>query len=72
MNEHLDPTGAHLSPQDLDIEKKLRPLSFEDFTGQDQALENLKVFVQAANLRNEVIIERVAILLSSNLMISMM
>ncbi len=53
MNENLDPTGDNLSPQELDIEKKLRPLSFEDFTGQDQALENLRIFVQAANLRDE-------------------
>ena len=53
MNEHLDPTGENLTPQELDIEKKLRPLSFEDFTGQDQALENLQIFVQAANLRSE-------------------
>ena len=53
MNEHLDPTGENFSPQDLDIEKKLRPLTFEVFTGQDQALENLQIFVQAANLRSE-------------------
>ncbi len=53
MNEHLDATGENFSLQDLDVEKKLRPLSFEDFTGQDQAIENLKIFVQAANLRNE-------------------
>ncbi|MBT8261624.1 MAG: Holliday junction branch migration DNA helicase RuvB [Bacteroidia bacterium] len=53
MNEHLDPTGEHLTPQELDIEKKLRPLTFDDFTGQDQALENLRIFVQAANLRDE-------------------
>tara|TARA_R100000935_G_scaffold13736_2_gene27437 strand:- start:15209 stop:16285 length:1077 start_codon:yes stop_codon:yes gene_type:complete len=53
MNEHLDATGENFSPQDLDLEKKLRPLSFDDFTGQDQALENLQVFVQAANLREE-------------------
>lgn len=53
MNEHLDPSGEQLTPQDLDLEKKLRPLSFDDFNGQDQALDNLKVFVQAANLRNE-------------------
>ncbi len=53
MNEHLDATGENFSPLDLDLEKKLRPLSFEDFTGQDQAIENLKVFVQAANLREE-------------------
>ncbi len=53
MNENLDPTDEHYSPQELDIEKKLRPLTFEDFTGQDQALENLQIFVQAANLREE-------------------
>ncbi|PVW17272.1 Holliday junction branch migration DNA helicase RuvB [Marixanthomonas spongiae] len=53
MNEHLDPTGDNLSPQEIDVEKKLRPLTFDDFTGQDQALDNLQVFVQAANLREE-------------------
>ena len=53
MNEHLDPSQDHLSPKDVEIEKQLRPLSFDDFTGQDQALENLQVFVQAANLRGE-------------------
>ena len=53
MNEHLDPSQEHLSSKDVEIEKQLRPLSFDDFTGQDQALENLQVFVQAANLRGE-------------------
>jgi Holliday junction DNA helicase RuvB len=53
MNENLDPTNENFSPEELDVEKKLRPLSFDDFTGQDQVLENLQVFVQAANLRDE-------------------
>jgi Holliday junction DNA helicase RuvB len=53
MNENLDPSEENLTPQDIEIEKKLRPLTFNDFTGQDQALENLQVFVQAANLRGE-------------------
>ncbi|MDC1218870.1 Holliday junction branch migration DNA helicase RuvB [Flavobacteriaceae bacterium] len=53
MNEHLDPTSDHLTPESLDIEKALRPLSFNDFTGQEQVLENLSVFVKAANLREE-------------------
>ena len=51
MNENLDPTGDNFSPEEVDIERALRPLDFNDFTGQDQVLENLKVFVQAANLR---------------------
>ena len=53
MNENLDPTNKGYNPEELDLEKRLRPLSFDDFAGQDQILENLKVFVQAANQRNE-------------------
>jgi Holliday junction DNA helicase RuvB len=53
MNENLDPTNSGYNPEELDLEKRLRPLTFDDFAGQDQILENLKVFVQAANQRNE-------------------
>lgn len=53
MNENLDPTTNGYNAEELDLEKRLRPLSFDDFAGQDQILENLKVFVQAANQRNE-------------------
>ena len=53
MNENLDPTTNGYNSEEFDLEKKLRPLSFDDFAGQDQILENLKVFVQAANQRSE-------------------
>ena len=53
MNENLDPTDAHFSPEEQDIEKVLRPLSFDDFAGQDQVLENLQIFVEAAVERDE-------------------
>ncbi|PCI10164.1 MAG: Holliday junction branch migration DNA helicase RuvB [Flavobacteriaceae bacterium] len=53
MNENLNPENTDFTPSELDVEKKLRPLSFDDFTGQDQVLENLKIFVQAANQRGE-------------------
>ncbi len=53
MNEHLDPTGDQFTPEEQDIERALRPLSFDDFTGQAQVLENLQIFVAAANHRNE-------------------
>jgi Holliday junction DNA helicase RuvB len=53
MNENLDPTTNGYNSEEFDLEKKLRPLSFDDFAGQDQILENLKVFVEAANLREE-------------------
>ena len=53
MNENLDPTASNFSNEEFDIERALRPISFDDFTGQEQVLENLKIFVQAANLRGE-------------------
>jgi Holliday junction DNA helicase RuvB len=53
MNEHLDPTNEHFSNTEREIEKKLRPLSFDDFTGQAAVLENLKIFVEAAKMRDE-------------------
>lgn len=53
MNENLDPSGENFSSEELDIEKALRPLEFCDFAGQDQVLDNLKVFVEAANQRGE-------------------
>lgn len=53
MNENLDPSKQNITSEELDLERKLRPLTFEDFTGQDQVIENLKIFVQAANLRDE-------------------
>ena len=53
MNENLNPTNSNFNPDELDLEKKLRPLTFDDFTGQEQVLENLKIFVEAANQRSE-------------------
>ncbi|WP_127845588.1 Holliday junction branch migration DNA helicase RuvB [Psychroflexus aestuariivivens] len=53
MNENLDATGNHFSDQEQEVERALRPLSFDDFAGQSHVLENLQVFVKAANLRGE-------------------
>ena len=53
MNENLDPTDNNLSSEDQEIDKALRPLSFDDFAGQETILENLKVFVEAAKQRDE-------------------
>jgi len=38
---------------DKEFEKALRPLSFEDFTGQKKVTDNIKVFVMAAKQRSE-------------------
>jgi len=53
MNQNLDPTDENLSSEEQDIEKVLRPLNFDDFSGQEQVLENLQVFVKAAVEREE-------------------
>lgn len=38
---------------DREFENALRPLSFDDFTGQSKVVENLRVFTAAAKLRGE-------------------
>tara|TARA_B110000459_G_scaffold133545_1_gene145982 strand:+ start:244 stop:1275 length:1032 start_codon:yes stop_codon:yes gene_type:complete len=53
VNEHLDPSADNFSNTDKEVERKLRPLSFDDFTGQEAVLENLKIFVEAAKMRDE-------------------
>ncbi|MCX6271987.1 MAG: Holliday junction branch migration DNA helicase RuvB [Bacteroidetes bacterium] len=53
MNEHLDPNKENLTPAEREIEKVLRPADFSDFTGQENLIENLKIFVQAARQRGE-------------------
>jgi Holliday junction DNA helicase RuvB len=52
-NPNLDPTGAQLSAAEKEIDKVLRPQGFDDFSGQQKTLDNLKVFVEAARLRDE-------------------
>lgn len=38
---------------EIEVEKKLRPLEFSDFRGQKQIVENLEIFVKAAKMRGE-------------------
>ncbi len=52
-NELLDASSEHLLPEEVEFERKLRPQSFDDFAGQKKTLDNLKVFVAAANQRDE-------------------
>ncbi len=40
-------------PIDKEFEKKIRPVEFDDFNGQDDIIDNLKIFVKAAKIRNE-------------------
>ncbi len=49
----LKSDGAGLSPKEKEVERALRPLAFEDFTGQEKIVSNLRIFVQAAKQRGE-------------------
>ena len=53
MNDALDPQINNLSNDEKEFDRSLRPLNFSDFVGQESILENLKVFVEAANRREE-------------------
>ena len=52
MNDEFD-IRQQQSASDKDFENVLRPLRFEDFSGQEQVVDNLRVFVRAAKLRGE-------------------
>lgn len=53
MAEDFEIRNNDLSDKDKDFEKKVRPAEFEDFSGQDKIIENLRIFVKAAKLRQE-------------------
>lgn len=53
MNENLDANNDKLTNTDKDYEKALRPIEFNDFSGQESVVDNLRVFVQAAKQREE-------------------
>ena len=53
MNDNLDPTGNSQSAREREVERALRPKSFDHFAGQQQVLSNLKIFVKAAKERGE-------------------
>jgi Holliday junction DNA helicase RuvB len=42
-----------VTDEDRELEKSIRPRLFSDFNGQDKLIDNLKVFVQAAKMRDE-------------------
>ena len=52
-NPNLDPEENNLTNAEKELERVLRPRLFDDFTGQEKTIENLKIFVQAAKQRGE-------------------
>ena len=53
MNSNLDATGKSQTVREREMERALRPQGFDAFAGQQQVLDNLKVFVRAAKERGE-------------------
>lgn len=53
QEEEFDIRQHQAKETDKDIEKALRPLVFDDFSGQDGIISNLRIFVQAAKMRGE-------------------
>lgn len=53
MEEDFDIRDNQLTNKEREYENALRPLSFNDFSGQDKVVDNLRIFVKAARLRGE-------------------
>ncbi|WP_066630302.1 Holliday junction branch migration DNA helicase RuvB [Labilibacter marinus] len=53
MEDNFDIREEGYQNIEKEVDNKLRPLSFDDFQGQDKIVENLKIFVQAASMRGE-------------------
>ena len=53
MSDNFDIRGRQNRNSDKEFENALRPLSFDDFSGQEKIVSNLNIFVQAARMRGE-------------------
>ena len=53
QEEDFDIRQRQKNDSEKDIEKALRPLAFDDFSGQEKIISNLRIFVKAARMRGE-------------------
>jgi holliday junction DNA helicase RuvB len=53
LNANLNTDARSLSASDKEFENNIRPAVIADFSGQDQIIENIKVFIKAAKMRGE-------------------
>jgi Holliday junction DNA helicase RuvB len=53
MNPNLDADKDNLNKSDIEVEKALRPRALDDFMGQPGIIDNLFVFIEAAQKRSE-------------------
>lgn len=52
-NQNLNINSENLSAAEKEFENNIRPKEIDDFSGQNQIIENLKIFIQAAKQRGE-------------------
>ena len=52
-NPNLNNEKSSLTPADKEFENNIRPSHIEDFAGQAQVIENLRIFIKAAKIRGE-------------------
>lgn len=52
-NTNLNSDKESLSSADVAFENSIRPSQINDFSGQDQIIENLRIFIKAAKIRGE-------------------
>lgn len=50
MNDRL--IDSELKPEDI-FDKSIRPISLDEYVGQEKIKENLRIFIKAAKMRNE-------------------
>lgn len=53
LNKNFNADKELLTPADKEFENNIRPAVIEEFAGQAQIIENLKIFIKAAKGRNE-------------------
>src|SRR6202789_1175639 len=53
VNGNLNNEKSGLSPLEKEFENNIRPAAIDDFSGQPQLIENLRVFIKAAKMRGE-------------------
>ena len=52
-NPNLNTGKDFLSPADKEFENNIRPAQMQEFAGQTQIIENLRIFIKAAKIRGE-------------------
>src|SRR5215468_7022412 len=52
-NPNFQTDKSQLTPVEKEFENTIRPAHIEEFAGQPQIIENLKVFIKAAKMRSE-------------------